>query len=81
MVEVAGKVFVSVDRAACGGVGLCESMHPALFRLDADGVAEVRKTELDDPDEIAAAHAVRDCCPTEAVLLRDAGDRHPTSPE
>ncbi|MGM1063753.1 ferredoxin [Saccharothrix sp. Mg75] len=72
---------MSVDRAVCGGVGLCESMHPALFRLDADGVAEARKTELGDPDEIAAARAVRDCCPTEAVLLRGTGERHATSPD
>lgn len=68
------KAVLSIDRDVCGGMGLCEAMHPTLFRLGADGVGEVLKTELDDPGELAAARAVRDCCPTEAVLLRTLAD-------
>jgi ferredoxin len=63
-------VTLAVDRTACGGVGLCEAMRPDLFRVAEDGIAEVRRADLRDPEQITAARGVRDCCPTEAVLLR-----------
>lgn len=64
-------LIVRIDRTACDGVGLCEAMSPELFRVADDGLAEVLVPLLRDPDWIAAARSVRDCCPTEAVLLNE----------
>ncbi|MFE2556366.1 ferredoxin [Streptomyces sp. NPDC055103] len=62
---------LSVDRRECGGSGLCAAVAPALFRLDDEGFAEVLKTGLSDPDEIAEAEGVISCCPMEAIGLTD----------
>lgn len=59
---------ISVDRAVCEGVGMCESMAHEFFELDDDEVLQV----LDDTPaeehrrQVAAAVA---SCPVQALTL------------
>lgn len=67
------RMILSIDSTACTGAGTCEAMHPALFRVGAAGHAMVSRRELTDSQDIEAAEAVLDVCPTEAVRLAPAG--------
>lgn len=60
------KAFV--DKDACIGCGLCESICPRVFRINSEGVAEVILDEI--PSELE--DEVRDAesqCPVEAIKV------------
>ncbi|GLX94758.1 ferredoxin [Herbidospora sp. NEAU-GS84] len=63
---------LEVDRASCFGTGLCSATAPRFFTLGPDHVAAVTTGELTDPDDIALAEEVAECCPREAISLRPA---------
>lgn len=68
------RMTLLIDSAACSGAGTCEAMHPELFRVGAEGIAVVSRSELTDQADIEAASGVLDVCPTEAVRLVPAGE-------
>lgn len=59
---------VRVDREKCDGLGVCESVAPAVFELGGDGVIVVINDKPPDsalPDVQAAV----DSCPTGALSI------------
>ena len=61
---------IEVDRAACEGVGMCESMAHEFFELDDDEVMHVLDPAppAERRREVAAAVA---SCPVQALTLVD----------
>ena len=60
------KIVVDFDK--CSGLGLCEAEAPDLFEVQDDGSLTV----LDDSpgsDQVEAAQAACQACPTEALSL------------
>lgn len=61
---------VQVDYSRCTGLGVCESISPDVFAINADGSMELRtacpSAELRQGIEEAAAS-----CPTEAISITD----------
>ncbi|CCH28755.1 ferredoxin [Actinosynnema sp. NPDC047251] len=63
---------LEVDRDTCVGSGMCVSIAPDHFRLDA-GTAEPVDGSVDPDDAVLEA---AESCPMEAILVRDAaGER------
>lgn len=56
---------ITVDRSKCLGMGICESLAPDVFALDAAGTLSVTD-EIPAVDAEAVAEAIA-CCPTEAL--------------
>ena len=56
---------VSVDSSACVGCGLCEQLCPEVFKLNSEGIAEVRASECKQHDlsDIASQ------CPANAIKI------------
>ncbi len=59
---------VTIDRSLCSGFGSCVEASPAVFRLDADGIATASIHETDDAAVLRAA----DACPMGAILVEEA---------
>lgn len=59
---------ISVDRAKCTGLGICESLSPDVFEIDDAGELVLKRETV--PDELAddVRQAVEGC-PTEALRL------------
>lgn len=59
---------VTVDRARCACLGVCEAMAPEVFEVDENGdlVLLTATMSVDRLDEVRAAV---DGCPTEALRL------------
>ena len=59
---------IEVDLSRCTGLGMCEAEAPDLFEVQDDGSLKVLN---DHPgaDQLAAAQAAVDACPTEALSL------------
>lgn len=51
---------VAVDKGLCIGCGLCPSIEPAVFRLDADGLAEAY-SEATDANINEVKEAIESC--------------------
>ena len=64
---------VRVDPEICQGYSQCNSLLPALFEIDDDGIARVLMSEV-PPELLGEAAVVADRCPTGAISLEDAGD-------
>jgi len=60
------KAFV--DREECVGCGLCESVCPEVFGMDADGIAVPIIEEIPKEFEGCAKEAENDC-PVEAIKV------------
>ncbi|WP_224981227.1 ferredoxin [Geomonas agri] len=58
---------VYVDQQVCIGCGLCVSILPGLFRLNADGVSEVHGQGGADREKIQQAI---DSCPVNCIAWR-----------
>ena len=58
---------VTVDRDICVNSGMCTTIAPAVFQLDAGGVLVQLVEHVPDADEEAVQHAIA-CCPTGAIL-------------
>lgn len=59
---------IVVDYDKCTGLGMCEAEAPDLFEVQDDGSLLVLNANPTD-DQIAAAQAAVDSCPTEALSL------------
>jgi len=59
---------IVVDYVKCTGLGMCEAEAPDLFEVQDDGSLKVLN-ECPGPDQLAAAQAAVDSCPTEALSL------------
>ena len=62
----------SIDESACNGCGLCETMCPEVFALNAK-TAIVTVEEVPNEAE-AACQDVAESCPMEAVTLEEEED-------
>lgn len=60
------KAFV--DKDACIGCGLCESVCPKVFRMKDEGVAEAIDTELDS-SVVEEAKEAQAQCPVDAIRV------------
>ena len=58
----------TVDRDACVGCGLCESVCPNVFEMDSDSIAEVIADVIPPENEDCAIEA-RDDCPVSAITV------------
>ncbi|HUR75658.1 MAG TPA: ferredoxin [Sporichthya sp.] len=59
---------IVVDYVKCTGLGMCEAEAPDLFEVQDDGSLLVIN-ESPSADQLAAAQAAVDSCPTEALSL------------
>ena len=61
---------VHLDRAKCDGLGVCESVAPAVFEINGNGVLEVF---VEEPDESMRVDVENACasCPTGALSISD----------
>lgn len=59
---------VTVDRAKCTGLGICEAMAPDVFEVDENGDL-VLLAEVVGNDQIEGVQAAVEGCPTEALRL------------
>ncbi|HOJ09312.1 MAG TPA: ferredoxin [Clostridiales bacterium] len=60
------KAFV--DKDACIGCGLCESLCPDIFKLEDEGTAVAIDEELTD-ENLDCAKDAESQCPTEAIVV------------
>ncbi|HXA59928.1 MAG TPA: ferredoxin [Streptosporangiaceae bacterium] len=58
---------IHVDRARCTGIGICESIAPAVFEVDDDGTLMLSAETVQDDLE-TVEEAVRSC-PAMALTL------------
>ena len=61
---------ITIDRGGCIGCGLCEVTCPAVFRIAADGLAEVCCPPADDAARRAARTAAEQC-PVSVIHIQD----------
>jgi len=61
---------ISVDRAKCEGLGMCEAMASDYFELDDDEQMHVLSEEVPDADR-AHVYAATQACPVLALSLVD----------
>jgi ferredoxin len=61
-------VKVHLDRDKCDGLGVCESVAPAVFEINGNGVLEILQEE---PDEALRGDVETACasCPTAALSI------------
>jgi ferredoxin len=59
---------IVVDYVKCTGLGMCEAEAPDLFEVQDDGSLSVLN-EHPSEEQLAAAQAAVDSCPTEALSL------------
>lgn len=59
---------VAVDRSACAGLGVCESIAPEVFEVDDDGRLELKSAVIGESrlDDVRMAVAG---CPNAALRL------------
>ncbi|MHB1315168.1 MAG: ferredoxin [Christensenellales bacterium] len=60
---------VTIDRSGCISCGLCEATCPEVFRIAADGLAEVYK-QPDKEQEQGAAEAA-EACPVSVIMIEE----------
>ena len=58
---------ITIDPNLCSGFGSCVDLAPALFRLDAGGLAAAVTAETSDPAAVEAAAA----CPMGAIFVSE----------
>jgi ferredoxin len=60
----------TVDAALCSGHGMCESVAPAVYSLDADGFNMAVGIEQEIPLGLETdAHDGADLCPDQAIRI------------
>lgn len=58
-----------VDQDLCIGCGLCASIAPDVFQMNADGKAEAYAEVTED--QLADVHDAMDQCPVEAISIEE----------
>lgn len=61
-------MMISVDRARCTGLGICESYAPDIFEVDDEGEL-VLALDTVAPEMLDAVRQAVASCPTEALRL------------
>jgi len=56
-------MVIKVDKEKCIGCGLCASMCPAVFKMNDDGKAEVKKADATDK----CVSEAKEACPVDAI--------------
>ncbi|MBN1457994.1 MAG: ferredoxin [Armatimonadetes bacterium] len=64
------EVEIKIDPKRCSGEAVCVGLAPTVFRLNAQGRAEVVDAEGADPDDIVAAAK---SCPQLAISVFESG--------
>lgn len=59
-----------VDREACIGCGICESLCPDVFELDDESISVVIVDEVPEDSEECAVES-KEQCPTSAIAVED----------
>jgi ferredoxin len=59
---------IIVDRGRCTGLGICESLAPAVFEVNDAGDLELKTDEVPDGQLVGIEEAVEGC-PTEALRI------------
>ncbi len=57
---------VEIDKSICIGCGACMATCPDVFEMDEDGLAKVKKDEVNDDVKLAC-----DCCPVGAIKINE----------
>jgi ferredoxin len=60
------KAFI--ERNGCIGCGLCSDTCPEVFRMDAEGLAEVYTTPIPSDAEASAKEA-EESCPVSVIMI------------
>jgi ferredoxin len=60
------KAFI--ERNGCIGCGLCSDTCPEVFRMDAEGLAEVFTSPIPSDSEASAKEA-EESCPVSVILI------------
>jgi ferredoxin len=60
-------VKIIIDKEACIGDGICESLCPDVFQMADDGKAEVIDEQSNEP----CVQDAIDACPTEAISTEE----------
>ncbi len=61
------RYCISIDPSLCSGFGSCVDIAPAVFRLEAGGVAAAVTSTTEDPAALDAA----DSCPMGAIVVTE----------
>jgi ferredoxin len=61
---------ITVDRTACTGLGICESIAPDVFEVDDDGELVLNVDEIDE-GRVADVRMAVEGCPTAALKLAE----------
>jgi len=64
-------VRITVNRATCAGIGLCEAIDPERFEVQADGKVHLLKDELEDNQALEIAREAVSRCPTQSLGIVD----------
>ena len=56
---------IKVNRELCIGCGTCEALCPAVFKINAEGKAEVISQ-----DDLACAKNAAESCPVQAIEVK-----------
>lgn len=59
---------IIVDRDICQAIGVCESIAPEVFEVDADGLLEIKREEV-SPERLEDMQEAVERCPTGALRL------------
>ncbi|MDP9861149.1 MULTISPECIES: ferredoxin [Streptosporangium] len=60
---------ITIDRARCAGLGICESLAPEYFEVDGDGELVLLREDMPEED-LDGLRAAVEGCPTEALRLK-----------
>lgn len=59
---------IVVDRDRCQATGVCESIAPDVFEVDADGILDIKQDDV-SPERLGEMQESVEACPTGALRL------------
>jgi ferredoxin len=69
--DTGSRVKVSVDRARCASIGICESLAPEYYEVGDDGTLSILQDGVSEADVELIRKTVSDC-PTGALSFNEA---------